>query len=437
MYWRGNQLAVPDPNTPYIYTTYDDAANIPYAVLGIIANQSQQWAIQSNNGAGSWINDTNSTTITTGPHDYLVTLITGNNAFNGYLDGSHEIVAQGLSPATTATSSFSIASFYSITTRVLNAITHMAAVWQRQLSAQEALWLHLDPYAMFVEEFWPGIDALGWIPRVIAAPGVVTDAETVTVLDTETATFITTQTDAETVTAADTQTASKLAFATDAETVTAADTQSATFIAFATDSEIVTALDTDSATFIAKVTDAETATALDSDVATFITQAIDAETVTAADTQTATVIPAAINLDAEIVGVSDLYLASVISAAIGIDKRDGVRKRKKKKQVDPFREERERRERIKQTIDEIIHPRPPEEPEATPVEAKPAPRLTPPLSLPSLDTPLVDYASLAKIELIDKLREQRIAELQVLEAARIKAEIEEEEDLEMILQELL
>jgi hypothetical protein len=245
-----------------------------------------------------------------------------------------------------------------------------------------------------------------------------TNAETVTVLDNQTATVVKTATDAETVTAADAQTATNLAFATDAETVTAADAQ------------------TTRANFLAS--DAETATALDSDAATFITQATDAETVTVADTQTATVISAGVNLDAEIVGVSDLYLATVISAAIGIDKHDGVRKRKKKKKpVDPFQEEVERRERIRETIDRIIHPRPPEEPEATPVEAKPAPKPTPPLSLPSLDTPLVDYAGLAKIEVIDKLREQRIAELQVLEAARIKAEIEEEEDLEMILQELL
>jgi hypothetical protein len=159
LYWRGFQLSTPDANSNYIVVSYDNASGSPFVVFGIGLNGSSQLAWQGNNGSFQSFLDTSAPV--SGLNSFAATFSstkTQNLYKNGLITGAGQAAS---TPSTTATSTFSIASFPSITTRKLNCITYIAAAWNRMLTDSELLWLHLEPYSLFEENFWPGIDALG------------------------------------------------------------------------------------------------------------------------------------------------------------------------------------------------------------------------------------------------------------------------------------
>lgn len=125
-----------------------------------------------------------------------------------------------------------------------------------------------------------------------------------------------------------------------------------------------------------------------------------------------------------------------------IDTHDAVKKKKKKKQRD-FTEEIDRRKKIREQIEEVIHPTPeilpPLKPERVPEEVT----IIEPLRVyRSLET--IDYAGLARDEIVAKLKSDAILkakqyqeEIKRIELKRIADEEEEEEELMMILDAIL
>jgi hypothetical protein len=83
--------------------------------------------------------------------DYAGTFAKGGNAIlyiNGIQQSSDAFGASA--PTSTATSLIQINSDFNTNTRNPGAIGNMIAMWNRALSAQEILWLHLDPYQLIV-----------------------------------------------------------------------------------------------------------------------------------------------------------------------------------------------------------------------------------------------------------------------------------------------
>lgn len=169
------------------------------------------------------------------------------------------------------------------------------------------------------------------------------------------------------------------------------------------------------------------------------------ETIALLDTQNATVVTTGPSNITETLLLVDAYNATLISL-LTPDTHDGGfrKKKKKKKKPDDFAEEVDRREKLRKQIVEVIHPPVIEEPEPKHepevVEAKG-------FEIKTDITPPVDYAGLARKEIVEKLKKdaelkarqefERQKEFERQAELKRLADIEDEDELEMILEALL
>jgi hypothetical protein len=159
LFWRGNILLSPTGGSAnFAGITYDNANTSPYLVIGVGANSSGvnwQW---NWNQAGAF-NGPSGGPLPTGMHSTLMVVNYSNAQLTFYLDGiqNAQTTQTGTTaPSVTSTSEICISGLHADTTRNTDVLSNIVAYWNRTLSAQEALSLHLDPYQFIVadEALW-------------------------------------------------------------------------------------------------------------------------------------------------------------------------------------------------------------------------------------------------------------------------------------------
>jgi len=144
--WYGRWIGTPDADTPMVGITNSNADTFPYVSYILdLANPSTKMRFNTAHG-GSFAGAIQSGTLSQGV-DYVV-IGTGTSGrlslyINGRLDNTNTSTSGAI--AYTGTSQLVLGCHHAVTTRVLNAVCYLAAIYTRVLTPTEILQIGADP----------------------------------------------------------------------------------------------------------------------------------------------------------------------------------------------------------------------------------------------------------------------------------------------------